>query len=639
MVALKRTLGLWDVFCLGAGVMISSGLFVLPGIAYGYAGPAVVFSYALAGLMAIPAMLSQAELASAMPKAGGTYFFVERSLGTLPGLLAGLANWLGIALKSTFALVGIGAFAILLWPELGETAVRMIAIGLCLAFCALNALSVHGAKRFQAISVTVVVVLLVGFVILGFPGAAQNRAHFASFTPHGWWAVLSTAGLVFVAYGGLTKVASVAEEVHNPSRNIPLGMFLAVVIVSLLYVGVVFVTVGVLEDHVLYDPSPGADGPNLTPLSFAAEKFAGWGGLVALSVGAVVALFTAANGGVLAASRNPMAMSRDGLLPESLQHVSKRFGTPTRSIGLTCIFMLVVLAVLDIQSLAKSASLMMLILFAMVNTAVLVMRASGVHNYRPEFRAPLYPWVQIAGVLCYVLVIVLLCADMVRRSVTAPLIVTGAFTVTGVVWYLIYIRGRVQRESAFVYMVKSIMANDLHHGGLDKELKQIALERDNVVHDHFDDLIHDCPVLDLSDATMRDNMFHQAASLLAPRVGTEEQRLYDQLMAREAESSTVIHPGLAIPHCVVEGQGIFEILLVRCKGGILFPAHDTPVKSAFVLVASTDRRNEHLRALMAIAHIVQEPDFARRWQQAPGGEHLRDILLLSGRRRHKPGKP
>ena len=106
---LKKELGLLHVFSIAAGAMISSGLFVLPGIAFAQAGPAILLSYVLAGLFMIPTMLSKAELATAMPKSGGSYFFIERSLGPLAGTLAGLGAWLSITLKATFALVGIGA--------------------------------------------------------------------------------------------------------------------------------------------------------------------------------------------------------------------------------------------------------------------------------------------------------------------------------------------------------------------------------------------------------------------------------------------------------------------------------------------------------------------------------------------------
>jgi APA family basic amino acid/polyamine antiporter len=104
---LKKQLGCLDVFAIAAGAMISSGLFVLPAIAYAKAGPAVILSYLFASLLIVPSALSQAELATAMPRAGGTYFYVERSLGPIWGLFGGLANWFSVAMKSAFAVVGM----------------------------------------------------------------------------------------------------------------------------------------------------------------------------------------------------------------------------------------------------------------------------------------------------------------------------------------------------------------------------------------------------------------------------------------------------------------------------------------------------------------------------------------------------
>lgn len=113
---LKRDLGLLDVFCIASGAMISSGLFILPSIGFSKAGPAVIVSYIIASLLVIPAMLSKAELATAMPKAGGTYFFIDRSMGPMMGTIGGFAAWFSLAFKSAFALLGIGIFAMLINP-------------------------------------------------------------------------------------------------------------------------------------------------------------------------------------------------------------------------------------------------------------------------------------------------------------------------------------------------------------------------------------------------------------------------------------------------------------------------------------------------------------------------------------------
>lgn len=618
-VKLKRKLGFWGVFCIAAGAMISSGLFILPGLAFKQAGPAVVLSYAFAGIMVIPALMSQAELATAMPRSGGSYFFIERSMGALPGTLAGLANWLSLSLKSAFALIGIGAFSQLIWPGIDPVAdqwiIKVVAIGFCLVFTALNIFSVKGVGRAQILMVVFLLGILSVFMAFGMP--ASKHMHFANFMDKGMGAVLATAGLVFVSFGGLTKVASVAEEVHHPGRNIPAGMFAAMLVVTSIYVAAVFVTVGVLEGDQL--------SGNLAPISVAAGKFLGKPGLILLSVGAMLAFVTTANGGILAASRSPMAMSRDGLLPQRLQHVSKRFGTPHLSILLTTCFMIAVIALLDIGDLVKAASTMMLMLFVMVNLSVLIMRRSHIQNYRPIYKAPLYPWLQIAGIAVYLL--------LIAEMGALPLMVTGGFAIAGTGWYFVYTRGRINRESALVYMVKNIASRAIYRSELEEELKEIALERDDVIHDRFDRLVSECEILDIEGKIDAEQMFQMASDALSPRLGMDKEKLMMLFQQRESQSSTVVEPGVAIPHIIVDGEGLFDILLIRCKEGVLFPNEFEPVRVGFVLVGSRDERNYHLRALMAIAQIVQEQDFRKRWINAPNAEHLRDLLLLSGRKR------
>jgi len=613
---LLRTLGFWDVFAIAAGAMISSGLFVLPGLAFKQAGPAVILAYALAGVMVIPAMLSQAELSSAMPRSGGSYFFIERSLGALPGTLAGLANWLSIALKSAFALIGIGAFARLIYPDAGDWTIKGIALGACAVFTGLNLLSVKGTGRFQIVMVGVLLAILAVFLVADIPEVSNTRMD--NFLAKGMGNVLATAGLVFISFGGLTKVASVAGEVHKPGRNIPAGMFAACLVVTLLYVATVFVVVGTLDAQEL--------SGNLTPVSISAWRGPlGRTGEVILSIGAMLAFFTTANSGILSASRSPMAMSRDGLLPDVMQKLSRRFNTPWVSILATSAFIVVVITALSIENLVKVASTMMLMLFLMVNVAVLIMRGSRIQNYRPMFRSPLCPWMQIAGIIVY--------GFLITRMGAVPLLTTAAFVLVGIAWYFVYARAKTGRESALVYMVRRIVAKDLSRAGLEEELKQIAFERDDVTHDRFDELIRNCAVLDLPTSTSAEEMFSQAAGILAERLPTSESDLLELFRQREAQSSTVVRPGLAIPHIIIQGEKLFDVLLVRAREGIDFPGQDEPVKVGFVLIGTPDERNYHLRALMAIAHIADERDFMRRWLAAGESQHLRDVVLLSERKR------
>ena len=612
---LKRELGLLGALCIAAGAMISSGLFVLPGVVFRNTGPALILAYAFASLLVIPSMLSKAELATAMPKSGGSYFFIERSLGALPGMLAGLANWFSIALKAAFALLGIGAFATLVWPGITPFQVKGVAIGCCVLFTLLNLLGVKVVGRIQVALVLVLVSILGVYVAKGI--GAVRIENFVGFMPFGLGPVVATAGMVFVSYGGLTKVASVAEEIRNPGRNIPLAMFLAFVVVSVLYISVIFVTVGVVE--------PLALSVSLTPISEGARIIMGRAGSVALAIAAILAFVTTANSGIAAASRSPMAMSRDGLLPGLLKKIGRVRRTPYISILLTSAFMIGAIAMLSLPNLVKTASTMALLLFALVNVAVIVMREGRVQSYRPTFRSPLYPWVQGVALCAY--------SFLIWQMGRVPLLTTALFALLGTSWYLVYARPRVTRQSALIHLVERVTSRKLDHSSLESELRKIVLERDEVVQDRFDHLIRDCEVLDIEGPISAQQMFQMVSRTLAPRLGIPSSTLYALFLEREEESGTVVHPGIAIPHVVVEGEHLFDIVPVRCKEGIRFSSSPVPVRIAFVLIGSRDERNYHLRALMAIAHIVQEPDFERKWLQASTVQQLRNILLLSERRR------
>lgn len=616
---LKRDLGLLGVFCIASGAMISSGLFVLPGIAFKAAGPGIILSYALAGLLVVPSMLAKAELATAMPKAGGSYFFIERSMGPLAGTFAGLANWLSITLKSTFALVGIGALATLVLPGGGEWTIKVVAIAACLGFTVINLVSVKGTGRLQILLVLGLLALIAVYV-----GAGTTTVHasrYTPFMPDGTLPVVAVAGMVFVSFGGLTKVASVSEEVARPSVTLPLGMFLAFGVVMVLYVLVVFVTVGSVEADEL--------SGSYVPLVLGARATLGRLGVILVSIASLFAFATTANAGILSASRSPMAMSRDGLLPALLARTTRRWNTPHVAIGLTSGLIVLVIVFLSIEDLVKTASTMMIVLFAFVNLAVIVMRKSGFQSYRPAFRAPLCPWLQIAAVVIYAVLI----ADMG----VVPLAVTGGFALLTAVWYLAYVHRRIHRESALVFVVKNITSKDLGRTHLEEELRQISLERDHGTLDRFDRLIKACPILDIEEPVSAKELFRRVAAVLAPRVKAGEQALYELLLARERQSTTIVQPGLSIPHIIVEGTGVFEIVLARAKAGVEFSELHPPVKTAFVLAGSLDERNYHLRALMTIAHLVQEPGFEQRWMDARNAEALRDVVLLSSRKREASG--
>ena len=614
---LFRQLNALDVFCIAAGAMISSGLFVLPGLIYAKIGPAVIVVYILAGLFILPALFAKAELITAMPKAGGSYFFIERSMGSLAGTIGGFASWFSLSLKSAFALVGTGVFALLINPNITEWQIKLIAVGLCLFFIILNLISVKFTSRFQVIFVLLLICLLSIYIFRGLLSLDVHR--YTPFMPYGRHELFAAVGMVFISYGGLTKIASIAEEVYNPSRNVPYGMILAFCVVILLYGLTVFVTVGLLDGNELAN--------SLTPLSTGGYKTFGFVGRVVMAFAAILAFASTANAGILSASRFPLAMSRDQLLPDFFTRINKRFNTPHFSIIGTGIFMIMVILFLDLENLVKMASAMKILLFMFVIIACIIMRESRIMNYKPTFISPLYPWIQIGGIISY--------GFFLFEMGNVTLISIGVFIVGSILWHSLYVHRRSLRKSALIHIVERITAKEITGDSLASELRDILKERDRIVEDKFDKLVEKCEILDIRKQISYTEFFKIVSKKLAERLDIDTKKLFDLFVDRENESTTVIRPGLAIPHIIIDGDNQFELIIARCEAGIDFSDMSTPVYTVFILVGTRDERNFHLRALSAIAQVTQDLNFDKDWLRAKSIEELRDIILLAKRRREK----
>ncbi len=612
---LKKDLGLLDVFCIASGAMISSGLFILPALAFAKAGPAVVFAYILAGILVLPAMLAKAELTTAMPKAGGEYFYIERSMGAPLGTIGGLASWFALSFKSAFALLGIGIFATLINPHFTEIQIKLIAVGCCVFFMLINIMGVKEAGRFQIGLVLALIAILVFYIGRGFLVVEHQR--YAPFIPYGMGTVFSTAGLVFISFAGLTNIACVAEEVKNPGKNIPLGMFLAFSVTMLLYAAVVFVTVGLLDASVLLD--------SRMPLSLGAGSFMGNAGMIVLAIAAILAFVSTGNAGIMTASRGALAMSKDRLIPHVLKRMNSRFKTPHNAIIFTTLFMIAVILFLDLENLVKTASTLKILLFLFVNLSLIVMRESKIQSYKPMFRSPLYPWIYILGIIGY--------GFLIFKMGMVSLLTTTGFIAVSFLWYLVYARKGVKRQAALVHVIERITAKELIETTLPDELREIVIERDEIIEDRFDRLIRTSEILDFDSSLTMQEFFRKTSAVLAQLLGMDKESVFNLLLEREKESSTVIRPGLAIPHIIVPGKQKFRILLARCKDGITFPEAKEKVHTVFMLIGSKDERNFHLRALAAIAEIAQRGDFDENWLAARDTEELRNIILLAERQR------
>ena len=609
---LSKDLGVIDIFCVATGAMISSGLFILPGLAFSYAGPAVILSYILASLLCIPTLLSKAELTTAMPKAGGDYFYIMRGFGPLLGTIAGFCSWFSLSLKAAFALIGMGAYLSIV----ANLPLNIVALYCCLFFIILNLIGVREAGRFQVFLVFGLLAILLIYFVLGIK--MINPSNFSPFFSKGVSSVFATASFVFISYGGLTKVAALAEETKNPGKSLPLGMFLSLTVTSIIYALVIFVTIGVLK--------PATLEVTLIPISEGAGAVGGMALRIAISLGAFLAFISTANAGIMAASRYPLGMSRDELLPSVFQRISKRYKTPYVGILFTGLFMIGMITFLNLELLVKVASSVLILLFIFANLTVILFRESKILSYRPKFYAPFYPYLQIIGILAGLFLLV--------EMGTFILLLTVIYLLMGIFWYKIYAQKKAAKDYALIYLLERLVDRDkeLASETLLTELKDIVIQRDELVEDKIHRIIEKSEVLDIELPLKMEDFFKEIAGALSKKLNLSFGVLFEKFIKREKESSTVVRKGLAIPHIIVEGKDIFNVILVRAKSGIIFP-NDQVAHIIFVLVSSLDARNLHLKVLAAIAQITQSPEFDKRWLQANNPEELKNIVLLAERRR------
>ncbi|MBN2725510.1 MAG: amino acid permease [Deltaproteobacteria bacterium] len=608
--ALEKKLSLIDVFSIATGAMISSGIFILPGLAFARTGPGVFISYILAGFMALLGTFSVIELATAMPRAGGVYYFVTRAMGPLSGTVSGIFSWVAVSLKSAFAIFGISEVVHVL------TGLSLVPVSMVMtaAFVGMNLYGVKETANLETILVFILLLIMTAYIIVGFGHMDVRR--FENIAPHGFNSIVITAGFVFVSFGGLVSVASVSEEVNNPTRNIPLGLISALLVVTVIYGFLLMVTVGVL--------SPEKFGSSVTPIADSARIFSGKGGYTAITVAAALAFITTAISGIMSASRFPLALARDGLLPEFFSKVAGKDKTPFVSILATGIFIAVTL-LLPLDVLVKAASTVILTANLFANAAVIILRESRIQNYRPTFKAPFYPWLQLASIILFGFFII----DMGISTIE----ISSGLLIFALVIYFLYGRKRESRDYAFLHIIARITNRKIKSRHLETELREIIHERDDVSHDEFDEIIKKCTIFDIESPMTRQDFFSMVSRDFADLTTISSEEISTLLEERESESSTAVTEFVAIPHIVLECEDEFLMMVARAKEGISFSEDASDIKAVFIIAGSKNTRLMHLRALAAISQTVSEKDFEEKWMSSTGINQLRDLILLSGRKR------
>ncbi len=609
---LKKELRLLDVYAIATGTTISAGFFLLPGIAAQQAGTAMIFSYIIAAIPLVPAMFSVAELATAMPRAGGVYYFLDRSLGPLFGTVGGIGTWLALILKVAFALIGMGAYLELFFPNLP---IVLIAILFAVAIGVLNLFGTKKSGKFQIALVVCLLAILAVFIGGGLNSI--NAVHFNDIFTNDLKSIFSTAGLVYISYVGVTKVASLSEEIKNPERNIPRGIFLALGSSFIVYVLGTVVMVGVIPLNVL--------AGDLTPVATAAGIIFGKVGIVFVTIAALMAFLSVANAGTLSASRYPLAMSRDHMLPRLFQKIGMQ-GTPFVAIILTVGIIVLILLIFDPAKIAKLASAFQLLMFGLVSLAVIIMRESRIDSYDPGYRSPMYPYLQIVGIAAPIWLII--------EMGFLPIVFTIGLVLLGGAWYWYYAKDRVVRNGAIYHIFERLGQARFH--GLDRELRGILKEKGLREEDPFDLIVARSFVIDLNEPEDFESVVKKASVWLSQFVTHTHEELEREFLEGTRIGATPVTHNIALPHLRMKGFQQPELVLVRCKQGITitlnnpltdFEEKKEIVNAIFFLVSPESNPAQHLRMLAQIASRVDEESFASDWESATNEQQLKEVLL------------
>jgi basic amino acid/polyamine antiporter, APA family len=407
---LKRDLRLADAIGIGLGAIIGAGIFVVTGVAAGVAGPSFLVGLLLAGVVATFNALSSAQLAATYPQSGGTYEYGYQVLHPWLGFAAG---WVFLASKLAAAgtvALGFAGYFTALFPVASERTVAVIA---ALALTIVNYFGIRRSGYLNTAIVSVSVIVLVYFIIAGIPSFTfENLTPFA---PQGWRGILESAALLFFAYTGYARLATLGEEVHEPKKTIPKAIVWALGIAAVLYTGVALVAVAGIGAEAM--------AGSRSPLEVAARTFQLPGVVLAVALGATTAMLGVLLSQLLGISRMIFAMSRKGDLPAVFDHVHPRYGVPDRGTFAAGFVAILVALFGTFEAIVAAAAFTILLYYSIANLAALRMRKKD----------KLFPdWIPVSGFISC-----LLLASTMRFNI----ILTGSgLLAAGIVWRLIYRR-------------------------------------------------------------------------------------------------------------------------------------------------------------------------------------------------------
>lgn len=390
---LSRSMSALDLTALGVGAIIGTGIFVLTGVAASrYAGPAVVISFIISGVVAGLAALAYAELASMVPVAGSAYAYTYSSMGEIVAWLIGWNLVLEYLVAAGAVAVGWSAYlkdllrsiniiiphALSSSPfEGGYLNLPAVFITLLITWIAIR--GTKGSAETTKIIVAVKLAVVLLFIVIGM--FQIKRSNWIPFAPFGYSGIMQGAAIVFFAYIGFDAVSTAAEEVRKPDRDLPRGIISSLLISTILYIIVAGILTGMMKYTTLDTPSPIAEA-----LLSAGIKWAS----AFISVGALAGLTSVLLAVIFAQSRVFFAMSRDGLLPPVFSIIHEKYSTPWLDTLMIGIAVSLVGAFFPVDLIAQMANIGTLSALAVVSGGVIILRRKNPDMPRP-FKMPWVP--------------------------------------------------------------------------------------------------------------------------------------------------------------------------------------------------------------------------------------------------------
>jgi len=413
-VAFSRDLGLFDASMIGIGAMIGAGIFVLTGIAAGEAGPAALLAFALNGLVTLLTALAYAELASAYPKSGGGYAFITKAFPGPAGFASGWMLWFCYIIACALYALGFGGyfweFIQRFFPSIanqvfnfaGHQAPALMTTALVsILFILVNMRGTAVTGSVENIITMAKIIILGIFIAYGlkriFQIPDEAAASFTPFLPNGAGGVVIAMGLTFIAFEGYDLIATVAEEIKAPEKNIPRATLISLIVTVFIYLMVLLVCIGAIQ------PESGKSWQFLgqykeTAIAKAAENFMPFFGVLLIIFGGLLSTISALNATILASSRVAFSMSRDKMLPSSLSKIHTGRRTPHIAIGVTGAIVLLMALLFPIQVIGSAASVMFLLTFSLVNLSLIALRRKF-PELKGGFHVPFYPATPIAAIV------------------------------------------------------------------------------------------------------------------------------------------------------------------------------------------------------------------------------------------------